>query len=895
MPPDKIPEKRNNDTSNASEILNAASEKLAKLADADVYRDPHFAKDLIEMQSHGDRCPIDSSMDRYELSSDVLGSPNDKEARTIANRDTLKKLPFKVPMFKLGVECGSGIASYFYVLMYIGTLFSTATLCAMPWVIGNQMASYYYNGIAIANSYYVRLFNTASPRFEGLSLGSILDMSTLTNVENAHMILHFPFRTAKITREVYTIFIQSTDVLASLIVIAGTLYFFKMMLPKKAEKIEERTIDITDYTVKITGFPQNTKPEELARFLADRFGQVTELRMCRGSYWHLSRLKDAVLERARATIRKQKTKRIDKRIEKLQTAAADATNPDNTDYVAAFATFEHNESVRSCLRNLKASTIWGWLTYKQKNIFKAQYRLSASIASPPTAIIYENLGCVGLERILRKGAVGTIIIGLLIGSFAAICEIRYKLRLLQAQVMFDTPQVQQSLGITTSGALNFAGSLTTQNYQIINNYCQPIMATCSPNVHFGYMASAVDVQTMSSCYSQSGCPTTSCYACYCEGLYRAYNTPGASPAQQQPPLDIKQIKTQCGPYFKSNLYYKLASAALIVVTVFVNIVLRQVILWLIDFERSHSHTERERSKLIWIFIAQYVNTAILNMLANAKVRGGATNSTLASVNGQLARYFSGSFSDFTQSWYIDVGNPLLYSIFFQAIALPIVERISDRIYAAMIRAYSRWTSVIQYDVLKAYERPEFDISQKLAEIMFLVSVAMTYGTGLPALYPIVAFAAFFVFYPLDKHQLLRVCKIPPRYNERIVQPIYAFMLACVGVHLAIGGWMLGYYWTPGIDKYISVSKYTSQTSRPVYSKLYSRPFQVDVFAMYLLLVIMFLGFFVKNVLGSVIGKVFGILCCCCYSGKSSPATIYRMPSFSDAFRRHILKGATSYS
>jgi len=96
-------------------------------------------------------------------------------------------------------------------------------------------------------------------------------------------------------------------------------------------------------------------------------------------------------------------------------------------------------------------------------------------------------------------------------------------------------------------------------------------------------------------------------------------------------------------------------------TVVINILLRRVILYLIQYVKLHSETEIAYFSTIMIFIMQFFNTAILILLVNA-------NTSPAGLDIGL----NGTYSDFSYNWYNTVATSLVTTMIFSAFS-PIIE------------------------------------------------------------------------------------------------------------------------------------------------------------------------------------------------------------------------------
>lgn len=57
-------------------------------------------------------------------------------------------------------------------------------------------------------------------------------------------------------------FIELTDIGASLAFVLGLVIFFKKVVPDVAEQIDKETLEVSDYACHVTGLPSDTAIEE---------------------------------------------------------------------------------------------------------------------------------------------------------------------------------------------------------------------------------------------------------------------------------------------------------------------------------------------------------------------------------------------------------------------------------------------------------------------------------------------------------------------------------------------------------------------------------------------------------------------------------------------------------
>lgn len=114
---------------------------------------------------------------------------------------------------------------------------------------------------------------------------------------------------------------------------------------------------------------------------------------------------------------------------------------------------------------------------------------------------------------------------------------------------------------------------------------------------------------MYNCYKSGGTGCTNnallaCYACYCEGLYRAQNPPsnstGLSLADFTSDAAVILAQSQCKAYFTDTTTLTVARWGLVAFTVAINYVLQQVILYIATWTKSHSKAEEEATKMVMV-------------------------------------------------------------------------------------------------------------------------------------------------------------------------------------------------------------------------------------------------------------------------------------------------------
>mmetsp|Transcript_41606 Transcript_41606/g.36997 ORF Transcript_41606/g.36997 Transcript_41606/m.36997 type:complete len:193 (+) Transcript_41606:757-1335(+) len=187
--------------------------------------------------------------------------------------------------------------------------------------------------------------------------------------------------------------------------------------------------------------------------------------------------------------------------------------------------------------------------------------------------------------------------------------------------------------------------------------------------------------------------------------------------------------------------------------------MQNVFTLLSQFERHKSLTQQLSSRVIKIFIAQFLNTGIIILLINAKFEG--------------VSFWQGRFSDQVPLWYVDVGAVIISTMIINVFSVP-VAKLSGLIIKMMLRCCDRKCGcdprVTRKKTQKAYENlytnPEFLLDFRYAQVLTLVFVTFMYSSCMPLLYTSALLQLIFSFYQ-DKYLLLKTLRLPKNYDEKL--------------------------------------------------------------------------------------------------------------------------------
>jgi Calcium-activated chloride channel len=197
----------------------------------------------------------------------------------------------------------------------------------------------------------------------------------------------------------------------------------------------------------------------------------------------------------------------------------------------------------------------------------------------------------------------------------------------------------------------------------------------------------------------------------------------------------------------------------------VNEIVIMLLIWTSEFQRYKNKTEEKAKSVPKILFFQFINTALLILIVNAKIPEFNVPKDFPLLNGK--------YVDFTVPWYRNVGTTLLIAMMMNMVtphiaqnmlfAWPACRRCCDR---KCTRDMKKTKQVLQEDYEEMYTGDEFEFEVRYAEITSAFYITMMFGAGIPSLY-IVMFFQMLIMYWLDKRNFIKHMKKPPRYGVEL--------------------------------------------------------------------------------------------------------------------------------
>ena len=595
----------------------------------------------------------------------------------------------------------------------------------------------------------------------------------------------------------YLQFVMSgLDMVATIIFM---MFFFclRKSEAKLVDKIDEAVIDVKDFTVFFPHLPPNKYKDhnELRHEIRDRL----ELNLEKGFKQNLtssgpstrdgsihihqiklgfnhSRLinimkrRGKILRRMELELNKEseaheqhKAKLEDKMHKKLEKEIKKLAKVDNeisaleetTSAVCAFITFEDEEGVARALDmypNTCCHRIGCCMKNDQKLEFEGKYYPFA-FREPkgPTEVIWENCEVTPKQRCTRSMITSSLSLLLILSTFI------------------------------------FVVAAKNQKAAVDRLYPPTICDPLTPPTKKQVIADEFFADPSYNVTSKQGH-----LACYCQKLID-----DAGPMQEENVYNSEFPKnpktgstTWCVDWVQGQAQVQGFAFLAVAMVVAVNTVLTMIMRRLVIYEKHPFITDMFSSLTTKIFIAKFLNTAIVVVIVNATLE--TYNVNIESPHFPL---LAGAYNDFNMRWYFYVGAPIIMTVCMNSVtelSMPFALKAYQyyKIYKDRNKSGNKTISKkeTQHDYDKLFIGGNFLLADQYASCLNTIFVVFLYSGGMPVLI-FIACLIFYLKYKIEKWAFLRFYKTPPAYDESIAKNAQGWLPYAGVLHLLFATWM----------------------------------------------------------------------------------------------------------
>ena len=496
---------------------------------------------------------------------------------------------------------------------------------------------------------------------------------------------------------------------------------------------------------------------------------------------------------------------------------------------AAFVVFNHEASADSCVEDYKKSFRFGWCGLR-KRLQATPLRLKRHDANPAkraeiadgtrtaprriplrvkaatgaTNVQWENINMSDSEGMLRRSATNVVTILIMLVSFFLIYYGSLKKQEFAAKVpnnavcallaTVSRPDLAAAVG-GDAGACGTRGG--SQGYLVGfgADVAAPVgAAAAAAAAALNASAVACPASGLACVWPDGGGGTQGCAVagsgdavsaaelrgCACQdemdaATARSGMVSGAAEVYDDP---------MCTEFVSTFViaYTMLIAASFSVIVV--NLAMKQFMKALVEWERHEQKDDELRSLCTKMFAGQFMNTALLMILINAKLPSGLT-----SIGGifSFTGLMTGAYDDFRVGWYSDVGGALTLTMVINMVAPHCAPLLMVFVITPLKRWAKRGKALTQRELDNLYTGPEFGVAVRAPYCLNTIYVTYAFCGALPVLLPICC-VSLLLQYTVDKLCLIKLCRRPPKYDADLARLMGESMWTLVVLHLVVSMW-----------------------------------------------------------------------------------------------------------
>jgi len=665
-------------------------------------------------------------------------------------------------------DLGAGLVLYLHLVRGLALTFSAMTVFFLVNIVINSLGNEYSSD---ANMERTMLGNFGSVATVGLECESE-NLGSCMPVVYSNRTMDMAGEA--VDKEEVIVAEAIMDVLGLLPLVVFLVWMYRKQDAIVAD-VDANSVTVDDYTVLVKGLPKIASDTSLLQHM-ERFGQVVEVQLGRdvGNMLNLTMRRGALAKRIESQLAKQhqasekgnnravsaaearskvlvsEVRDINKQVREMIAHAGEA------EAAMAFVTFREEQAYMACLQS--KPQFWYERLFADKSVKFEGKLLKFAPAPPPSDILWENLGVSRKNQMFRSCLAWMCFIVLLVISFALIT------------VVTSMQSSLQQVDDATCAASQCEYDYQANPPEITSIQARNTYYFCFTD-KFWSGEPAADATEL-TCTTQ----LSDCYACYCFKLIQGGDLFGKE-------------QTYCKPY-TSGYTIELGLGVLsTVLVVAINFALKSVATRLVELEKHHNTSSFQSSTMEKLFVAQFINTAMVAVIVNARWPWITDQLEGTPLDGNA---FIGQYTDIDSTWYQDVGSSIVVTMMVS----PVFKR-AMVLYQYFAIKWARFSAdksaLTQHELNAAYMGPEFLLAERYGELLNAVFVTLTFCSGMPILVPLAALNLISQYFA-DKYELLRQSREPPRYQTNLADAALRHLVGAPVVHLCFASWMFTFFY-----------------------------------------------------------------------------------------------------
>ena len=516
------------------------------------------------------------------------------------------------------------------------------------------------------------------------------------------------------------------------------IVFLQIKSNLTVHKSFQKNVTLADYSIEVKGLPEDGCDKETLKEHFMQFGPVHEVFLARKYDGLLKAYRERAIisnDLAYNNLQKQFGKKVDitisnlkKKIDKFdikinKSEASSNKLNDELKVVKAYVVFKDFNSRKSCFESYaKEKGCCKRLRSQKENLkYLKKFPLRVSRTDSPSNILYENLEVSKCSKFIRRVVSYSCVIIALIASIAMVYALK---------------QYQDDL---------------------------PSAGTCD--------AKNID-EDQGLDYAKEYYTSDTMKYCYCKGQKIADI------------IDSSDMLDYCS-YFIEKLSMNVFLRILVSFgVVFVNFAIKIIFRVLGKYERHPSKSEEQLRLMGKVFLATFINTALVILAVNADFSDLATQDWLPKF------IFNADYSDFTREWYTNVGSTIVSTMMISTFSPHCIMLLTFYPLGLCKRHCCTSRYVSQAEANMKFSGADFDLATRNSFVLTVVFTCFLYSGGMPIL-NVVCCVTMFLLYWVDKFLILRHYRKPPLYNHLLNDKVLKYLPFAIIFHCGFSLYMYG--------------------------------------------------------------------------------------------------------
>jgi hypothetical protein len=249
-------------------------------------------------------------------------------------------------------------------------------------------------------------------------------------------------------------------------------------------------------------------------------------------------------------------------------------------------------------------------------------------------------------------------------------------------------------------------------------------------------------------------------------------------------LNDSETFTYCSYFFERISLNILLRVSVSLGVIMVNFMIKIIFRILSRFERVSNKSLEQLKLMSKVFVATFINTALVIL---------AVNANFSSINTQdwLPKFiFNSDYSDFSREWYVNVGSTLIATMMISVFSPHCFILFTFYPLGLCKRHCCTKRYISQAQANMKFSGADFDLATRNSTLLTIVFTCYLYSGGMP-LMNVLCFLSMFLLFWVDKFLILRHYKRPPLYNELLHQRAMTYLPYAVIFHCGFALYMYG--------------------------------------------------------------------------------------------------------